>query len=302
MNSKNPEGKSPLHQSAFGGWLEVVRALVESGAELDAADSGGITALSYACTSHSSVVEYLVERGAEVSRINSDGTETPLCLACMLANRNSVEALLRGCADPNQEIHSRYVKGYPLNLAAELGSSNIVAMLIEYRANVDALTGNGESPLILASGNMIDEVQFRKTRREISGGYVDQGIPVNKERYSISSEIGHNKKCVDLLLAAGANANLVTTDTKQCALHFAVCAMDNSIVEALIASGADLDIMNENGFSPIMGAAELGSAPIVRSLLKSGADPTLRNNGGQTAMDIATDHGHRGVRSLLRRA
>jgi len=69
-------------------------------------------------------------------------------------------------------------------------------------------------------------------------------------------------------------------------LHFAVVSRDLGMVEALIAAGACLSPPAAS-LSPLHAAVAVDSAPIVRSLLRAGADVAFTDAFGQTALDWA---------------
>ncbi|HEY9737259.1 MAG TPA: ankyrin repeat domain-containing protein, partial [Trichocoleus sp.] len=54
----------------------------------------------------------------------------------------------------------------------------------------------------------------------------------------------------------------------------------------LLKHGADPDPVGSRGFTPLMNAAQSGSAVAVAALLEAGADPSRRNDKGLTAGDI----------------
>jgi ankyrin repeat protein len=79
----------------------VARLLVRYGADVDAVNNHGWTALMYA--SHSglyNMVDLLLRHGASVSIADAEG-RTPLMTASLWRNNDIVALLLRNCADPN---------------------------------------------------------------------------------------------------------------------------------------------------------------------------------------------------------
>ncbi|CAK4662212.1 unnamed protein product [Aphanomyces euteiches] len=65
-----------------------------------------------------------------------------------------------------------------------------------------------------------------------------------------------------------------------------------AIVEYLLQMGALVDSVDENGWTALQEAALCGAEDIVRTLLKWGADKSIRNREGQHALDIAVQFGH----------
>ena len=77
---------------------EIVRALVEAGADLNQARESGATPLHAASyKGHLAVVKYLVEAGADLNPGNYEGS-TPLALACRAGHKKVVAYLKRAGA------------------------------------------------------------------------------------------------------------------------------------------------------------------------------------------------------------
>lgn len=74
VNEQDDEGVTVLHKSCFSGQLEVVRLLVENGAELELRDDRGWTCLHYAAFGgHVDVVNFLVNSCIDVTSLSLDG-------------------------------------------------------------------------------------------------------------------------------------------------------------------------------------------------------------------------------------
>lgn len=90
------------------------------------------------------------------------------------------------------------------------------------------------------------------------------------------------------------------------ALHWAVAqptanpANELSCVRMLIDAGADVNARNEDGITPLMNAAWFGCRESVKELLRLGADASLRDSKGRSALDLAVDRGHTEIRELLK--
>ena len=84
LKSSTGQGASPLHKAAIFGHVAVVKKLVESGANINAADSAGDTALHYASRCNFPlVVRVLIDSGASMSK-NAAGL-SPKDVACNAA-------------------------------------------------------------------------------------------------------------------------------------------------------------------------------------------------------------------------
>jgi ankyrin repeat protein len=70
-------------------------------------------------------------------------------------------------------------------------------------------------------------------------------------------------------------------------LHYAATNGHLKIMELLLDENAYIDAASPNGSTPLMMAAQYGTPAAVKLLLEAGADPTLRNQLGLTAIDFA---------------
>jgi len=113
------------------------------------------------------------------------------------------------------------------------------------------------------------------------------------------------------------------------ALFLAARAGNNLMIDFFIQQGADINLQGKEGMTPLMLAittqpkneslAGAGSREItdpktnkkerhssrsdfVKALLEKGADLTLRNNAGKTALDLARENGNEEILSLLEKA
>ena len=129
--------------------VEVIRSLVERGADVAAQDNNGLTPLHLASSwGHMDLACLLVERGADVTAQSKHGL-TPLHLAL---KRGYVE-VARFLVERGADATARHNNGLtPLHLASFLGDTEPVQFILEHGADVTARDKEGLTPLHLALG------------------------------------------------------------------------------------------------------------------------------------------------------
>lgn len=100
-----------------------------------------------------------------------------------------------------------------------------------------------------------------------------------------------NKAAVEALLRKGAEVNR----PGWAPLHYAAAIGSNDIVQLLLDKSAYIDAESPNKTTPIMMAARGGHIYTVKLLLDEGADATLKNELGMTAIDFARKHGYKDI-------
>lgn len=130
---QNNEGANALHYSAAEGHLAVTKLLVNNGANVATTMNNGATALHYSAREgHLAVTQLLVKAGADLeAKASTEQPRTP--------PRDDSRA-----APP-------VVGAAPLHLAAELGRSEVVRVLIEAGVNPNSRRSDGATPLFCAA-------------------------------------------------------------------------------------------------------------------------------------------------------
>jgi len=107
-------------------------------------------------------------------------------------------------------------------------------------------------------------------------------------------------KEVRLLLEYGADPN-IKNGLGRTPLFIASTGWIES-VRLLIAHGAEVNVSDQNGVTPLIYASMYGNLNIARILLKAGADPSITDKRGYSAEDYAQMGNYRKLASLLKTA
>jgi ankyrin repeat protein len=104
----------------------------------------------------------------------------------------------------------------------------------------------------------------------------------------------------ETLLKAGADPDVRSrNEFAVMPLHSAVAGRRHDVVVTLVAAGADVNVAQRHGYTPLLGAAENGDAETVDLLLGAGADSGARTDDGRGAADLARAGGHESVADRL---
>jgi len=145
-----------LHQTARRGNLPAVRALLESGEDVNKRDPQGQTALHLAAYFDRPVtLKALIEAGADVNAHDSSKGNTPLYFAAQEDNPMIVMELIKAGADVNL---ARPNGATPLHMAAQQGHESCVVALIRDGADIHRRTNIGTTSIRFAIVNKHEKI------------------------------------------------------------------------------------------------------------------------------------------------
>eukprot|EP01138_Halocafeteria_seosinensis_P008781 gb/GECG01008975.1/.p1 GENE.gb/GECG01008975.1/~~gb/GECG01008975.1/.p1 ORF type:complete len:1407 (+),score=241.60 gb/GECG01008975.1/:1-4221(+) len=125
-----------LSDAAFAERLDDVRELIENGADINARDRDGFTALHRTCvTGKTNVIKVLLEHGADVNSTDMYG-DSPLHYACFCGHKEAIELLLAYGADPTRQSGDGKT---PIDSAREEKHEHIFPILDKYAPEVTRL-------------------------------------------------------------------------------------------------------------------------------------------------------------------
>lgn len=224
---------------------------------------------------------------------------TPLHVASQLGLEEGA-ALLIECGalfkTRNSILHT------PLHTAVYANQIKIVQILLDGGANVEVKFGKeGVKPLHMAAANVMHHIATLLLRKgaEIDAPS-DYGTPL-----CVAIRQPQCCKCVEALLVAGANVNYRGGDNLETPLIVA-CAIDDHetariVVDLLLLYGAVVDLTNNDGYTPLMMAADMGHLGACKSLLARSPQLDIKTPKflSENAMYFAVKKGHEEILDLL---
>jgi ankyrin repeat protein len=218
------------------------------------------------------------------------GTDEALYDAADEGNIAQVVTLLDQSANVN--AHHGETSQTSLIAAAAAGHEEIVRRLLDWGSAVNAINSFGETALTLAADGGHTAVVL---------ALLDWGAEVNAvdqfgDTPLLNAAWNEQEETLRLLLKRGANPN-VSNSIRQTAITTALTFERNNVLSILLEGGADPNLRYSDQ-TPLMMA--LLDKEAVRLLLAHGADITLRDKHGKTALQNALeDCAHDAVPLLL---
>jgi len=141
---------APVADASMRGDTETVRTLLRGGADVNAAQGDGMTALHWAAlNSDLKTMNVLLYAGAATEPLTRVGAFTPLHLASSRGHAAAVARLLEAGSKPGAFTATGV---QPLHLAAEAGNPEAVKALLDRGADVNARDKtHGRTPLVFAA-------------------------------------------------------------------------------------------------------------------------------------------------------
>ncbi|KAJ7136752.1 ankyrin repeat-containing domain protein [Mycena epipterygia] len=278
---------TPLQGASEAGHASVVELLIERGANVNAPGRYFGTALQAAShEGHQVIVELLIQKGADVNAVGGYyGT------VLQASNKLMVEQLIERSVDVNAQ---RGCHGTALQASSHWGYEPVVELLIQKGGDVCALGGYYGTAFQAASRKrhkpVVELLLQRGANMNALGGHYGTALQA-------ASCDGH-EAVVQLLMEMGADVNAVGGYFGT-ALQVASYRGHQSVAELLICGGADVNALGGYYGTPLQAASSEGYKAVVELLIERGADVNLQAGYYGTALQAATCGGHEAVVELL---
>ncbi|XP_074649568.1 transient receptor potential cation channel subfamily A member 1-like isoform X2 [Tubulanus polymorphus] len=323
-NVTDDDGSTPLHEVALHGSPETCKILLDKGANPLATDINDVTPLMLASAEgHPEVMRLLIDavtdsddyipeyKRSYIGKKDNEGN-TSLYYAVQNGNLECARLLLNEGADVNVRKCDRLQlnegtdvkvrKGCdlesttlnettanlmrPLHIAAVNGFSELVQLLLDWKAEIDPRDCEKMTPLHKAA--MYDRVVIIKI-------LIDQGADINAKDINSLGPLHvacwkGQTEAVEFLLDNGAQINSLDTSLKTC-LHWAVEGEHSmTVMSMLVKNGKSiLDRKDRNDQNVLHYAAYVGNNSLVRILLEAGADASVKDTDEKTPLHIAAE-------------
>lgn len=231
-----------------------------------------------------------------------DADQTPMCVRV-------TQMILEKGGDVNGQTSSHET---PLHFAAADGCDDVVKFLLESGALVDATNLSGETAIShLArhttppfSDGVGDENRFIQKRiktlklLQAYNGDINFSNSMGDTplHWLLANPSYFTPKMLEEFIKAGAMVNAVNT-RQECALHYlnmytanghgkpqATSTVKEAIVQMMAANGADVNLRNINGHTPLFAALERKDKDLVEVLLQNGSRLDMQDRFGRTCL------------------
>ena len=147
-----------------------------------------------------------------------------------------------------------------------------------------------------ATGKINNVIRLLARDPQLVNAYAEDGF----QPLGLASYFGH-VEAAEYLIKAGAPINSHSRNgLKAAPIQSAVAAGHERVVQMLLRLGADPNAREQGGYTPLHAATQNGSDDMIRILLYGGADLTLKGKDGKTPLDLAMESGDEKTIIILR--
>ncbi len=229
---------------------------------------------------HLEAIQLLLEAGAGISEDIS-----PLHIAVLQNDLSKMKILLADGLSPNITNETTFT---PFHYALYLNNIEALELLKQYGADLSLKIDSGYEEILPM------EIALLSNATKASLWLLENGVDIYQKYTHDETALSYaasegNIELVNILLDKGANVNDLN-DHGESVLYAATYSNNPDMIKLLVDKGAPLNIQNEDGRTEFFHAAfnilfnECDSA-MLKILLELGADPSIKDNRGQTALE-----------------
>ena len=257
LASRDNEGRTPLAWAAGLGLQQVVKALLDQGADMQARDDAGMSPLFFSVMSGAEAVKILLATDA---RPVSSELRTALEAQALKVDKLDLLTFLLG---KGADVKLRDARGHtPLHLAASAGAA-VVKLLVDKGADIAALDDLGRTP-IFGAACFSNDVLLYYQEKNVNVTIIDtRGYSLLHQAASAG-----NVDCVKTLLAAKLEVN-ARSKNGETPLHLAAASGSLEVVKLLLAAGAKIESKTNEGKTAPMIAYQQGHRDVAEYLAKA---------------------------------
>jgi len=201
---------------------------------------------------------------------------------------------------PSSEETAAYTD---LHAAVVRGSMSEIERFVRDGADINARDGFGRTPLMVAAYRHDVAV----ARALIDLGANVNALEYRSYDVITIAAVQNDLEMLNLAVASGGNARAITSPYGGTALIAAAHLGHVEAVEALIAARAPVDHVNNLGWTALLEAIVLGDGgprhqATVEALIRGGANLNLGNRDGTTPLSLAKAKGYAGIVKMLEQA
>jgi len=284
VNAAQGDGMTALHWAAMNGDAALAETLLYAGANPRATTRlGGYTALHLASqTGARAVVDTLAARGADVNARATTGA-TPLMLAATSGNIDALQALIDRGADVNAAESANGETALMFGAAAN--RADAVRLLLKHGAKADLTSTVVDLTLLTAPEDKLQqEIRDAQNAKSAKAGG-DSGSAAGAAQTRAVSRGTPAAGTVAGVTRAYTYNELIGKQGGLSALHFAARQGALQTVKALVEAGAAVNQLSPaDATSPLLIAAINGHFDTAKALLDLGADPNLASEAGMAPL------------------
>ena len=153
--------------------------------------------------------------------------------------------------------------------------------------------------------NLFEAAALGKTEETdfLTGRYPESVNTYSKDGFTALGLAAYfsNEEIARLLIEKGADVNMPANNGYNVfPIHSAVASGNINITKMLINAGANVNVMQQAGFTPLHAAAQQGNIDLIILLLENEAAVDVRMEGGKLPADLAMENGFNEIAEILK--